>query len=154
MLSLGCAPSSAHLSCICKSRGDFQNSNPLLMMDQKEINKLTDCLELQLNPCSKKNPKQVAVVDLLMCAQSVLISAVLKDTSLSLDSAEFPKTNQFQYKVVCAHLIINPKPLLGCTRKLLCGFQKHCKETKWPERRRRLLLLLRANESLASLHTM
>jgi hypothetical protein len=49
---------------------------------------LTDCLELQLNLCSKKNPKQVALVDLLMCAQSVLISAVLKDTSLWLDSAE------------------------------------------------------------------
>jgi hypothetical protein len=66
-----------------KSGGDFQNSNPLLMMDQKETNMLTDCLELQLNPCSKKNPKQVVVVDLLMYAQSVL-----KDTSLWLDSAE------------------------------------------------------------------
>ncbi len=71
-----------------KSGGYFQNSNPLLMMDQKETNMLTDCLELQLNLCSKKNPKQMVVVDLLMYAQSVLLSAVLKDTSLWLDSAE------------------------------------------------------------------
>jgi hypothetical protein len=60
--------------------------------------------------------------------------SVLRYSSLWLDFSRVPKNKPIPIQSsLCTHLIINPKTLLGCTRKLLCGFQKYCKETKWPE---------------------